>query len=292
MAQPKNLDQFTKSIKGIDIIAEEEYKEEEAKLNQNSEIRNVQDFENRLLSLAPLVPVRVIKYHLNPKNGETLRPFSAEYEAAVLFADISGFSALAEKLAEDLNCQANAAENLSRHIGQSLEKMVFAVCSVGGDVIKFAGDAILALFPASKFDNDLRLATHCCVQVAINMIYLDLEAGGVKLSVHCGVGAGKVVSYNVGGLYNRWEYVITGDPVDQIGSAEPEANAGEVVISKEAGELLPNLINGQVLESKNIRVDSLRNIIDFPPMPLIVEELQACLLANKERSRMVSGLSA
>ena len=75
-------------------------------------------------------------------------PWAEEYEAAVLFADISGFSQLAESLKRELKCSLNAAEDLSFYIEKCLDQMVQVIVGNGGDVIKFAGDACLAVFDA------------------------------------------------------------------------------------------------------------------------------------------------
>jgi len=245
----------------------------------------------KLELLGSLVPARVIRHHLqNAGKEHQLVPFSEQYEAAVLFADISGFSGLAEKLAKDLNCDANAAEDLSSYIGKSLELMVEAVCSKGGDVIKFAGDAILAVFPADKFNNNIEVATISCVQVALDLRRLELRAGGVELSVHCGVGAGAVTSFHVGGMFSRWEYVITGDPVEQIGSAEPEAQAGEVVIAKRAYESIAVHCIGNALPSGNFKVDKLRDHIELMNHQLIFSDLKALVDKPEELLRMETAL--
>ena len=44
-----------------------------------------------------------------------------------------------------------AAEDLAHYLGQEVEKMVVKVTSCGGDVIKFAGDCIIAVFPADDY---------------------------------------------------------------------------------------------------------------------------------------------
>ncbi len=93
----------------------------------------------------------------------------------------------------------------------------------------------------------------------MNLLKLDLQAGGARLSVHSGVGAGTLVGFTVGGLRDRWEYVITGDPISQIGSAEPEANAGETVISNAAYTLVSEHLEGTLLESKNFRIGSVKD---------------------------------
>ena len=169
-----------------------------------------------------------------PRTPElTMLPHAEQYDAAVLFADISGFSHLAEELQKELGDAANAAEDLSNYVGNSLNKMVEVITGAGGDVIKFAGDAILAVFATSP-GNNLAACTLTACRVSLDLLNLDLSAGGVQLSVHSGIGVGTLLGYHVGGLNGRWEYFIAGPVIEQFGSAEKEAEAGEVVISSEA----------------------------------------------------------
>ena len=48
--------------------------------------------------------------------------------------------------------------------------------------------------------------------------------------------SGHMYGYLVG-AGDRWEYLVAGDPLRQIGEAEPEATQGEVILSPEAWEL-------------------------------------------------------
>lgn len=48
--------------------------------------------------------------------------------------------------------------------------------------------------------------------------------------------SGQMYGYLVG-ADDRWEYLVAGDPLRQIGEAEPEATQGEVILSPEAWEL-------------------------------------------------------
>ena len=47
--------------------------------------------------------------------------------------------------------------------------------------------------------------------------------------MHVGLGAGKVTILQVGGKYDRWEYVVAGDPLGQIAIAEPLAKSGKSI---------------------------------------------------------------
>jgi len=251
---------------------------------------------SKLELIASLVPGRIIERHI--RSQAKLEVFSETFQTAVLFADISGFSALAERLVKEINHVAYAAENLSQYIGASLEQMVASICTSGGDVIKFAGDAILAIFPAEAFDNDLDVATLRCSQVALELSSYAFKVGNtrgaINLSVHCGVGCGDVVCYHVGGYSNRWEYVVTGPPIEQIGRAEPEASPGETVLSQEAAEVLGTFAEGERLKSNNLLLKSVnipksleRNHI---PRGLILSKLEKFMSEDLSQYRRMHNL--
>ena len=54
------------------------------------------------------------------------------------------------------------------------------------------------------------------------------------LNVHCGVGAGEMAGVHVGNEYNRREYLILGEPIDQVSEACDSANLGEIRASAAA----------------------------------------------------------
>ncbi|KAL7554113.1 hypothetical protein ACHAWF_017514, partial [Thalassiosira exigua] len=60
----------------------------------------------------------------------------------------------------------------------------------------------------------------------------------VVLNVKCGVGAGRIVGVHVGDDVSRREFLIVGDPVDQVAKAEGAAKLGEARCSPEAKEVL------------------------------------------------------
>ena len=62
----------------------------------------------------------------NNKTPLKISAYAESYWGAVLFADISGFSKLAEKLQQELGEGAKAAETLSRYVGKSLDVRIKA----------------------------------------------------------------------------------------------------------------------------------------------------------------------
>src|SRR5437867_8848650 len=99
-------------------------------------------------ALIPYLPEfvgRRLAAHPEPLSG-------AERErtlAAVLFADISGFTALAEELGPR---GPAGAEELTSRLNACFGQLISLVAEHGGDVVKFAGDALLALWRGTERD--------------------------------------------------------------------------------------------------------------------------------------------
>ena len=73
------------------------------------------------------------------------------------------------------------------------------------------------------------------------------NATDAMLNVHCGVGVGHLIGLHVGdykedqeedGMELRREFLILGEPIDQVAKAEAVANAGQVMVSPEAMQSL------------------------------------------------------
>ena len=93
-----------------------------------------------LASFVPkLIQKRVIE---DPKPIES--PVAQNFPAVVLFADISGFTVLTERLAEK---GPLGVETLARILNEYFGQLIDIVYEYGGDVVKFAGDALIAVWP-------------------------------------------------------------------------------------------------------------------------------------------------
>jgi class 3 adenylate cyclase len=150
------------------------------------------------------------------------------FPAAVVFADISGFTPLAERLARR---GPAGAEALSDLLNAYFAKLTALIAEQGGEVITFAGDGLLAVWPATDGNEGLASATcdagRCglAVQSALGG-YQTLD--GLRLLLRIGVGAGEVMALRVGGDGGRWQLLLAGAPVVQGGLAEQQAAQGEV----------------------------------------------------------------
>ena len=112
-----------------------------------------------------------------------------------------------------------------------------------GDVIKFLGDAVLILWPVGKDASEevqaaaTTMACLCALQLLKDCGNYDRGEGEnkVELRLHCGVVCGHIHTMCVG-EGDRWEYIVSGEPLKAVGDAESEAKTGECCLSAEAYE--------------------------------------------------------
>ena len=191
-------------------------------------------------------------------------------EVAVLFADISGFTILTERLAA-LGTQG--AERLSDALNAYFDRMIELIAAHGGDVVKMAGDALTATWSASPTGPLGSMAARAAAcGLAVQETLRDYQvAEGVRLSSKVGIGAGEVASLLVGGERDRWEFLLAGPPLIQMGEAEHLARPGDVVLSPEAWALVREGAAGDPLERGFVRLRRARPILARPLGPIRAE---------------------
>jgi class 3 adenylate cyclase/tetratricopeptide (TPR) repeat protein len=188
-----------------------------------------------LQAVAPYMPISLIRAALGDPRVPT-KPVVDRFPGAVLIADISGFTPLTEELGRR---GAEGTEELARLLTVYFDQMIALIESQGGDIVKFGGDSVTALFAAR--DEPLNHAVQRAQQAAESMQtamagFADLETsiGPVTLEIKVGIGAGAVQTMQVGGVSGRWEYVVAGDALRQATEAEGQAARGKTVLSPQA----------------------------------------------------------
>jgi predicted ATPase/class 3 adenylate cyclase len=147
-------------------------------------------------------------------------------DAHVLIADITGFTPMGEQLAR----QGRAgAEELARRLDAWFDTLVAAVLEHGGDIFGFAGDALLASWPASASGS---VGAGLAIQDRVGRLDIASE----QLTVRIGVGRGSLRRLVVGGDNNRWHTATTGDALADAAFASDLASPGDVVVTAHAME--------------------------------------------------------
>jgi class 3 adenylate cyclase/tetratricopeptide (TPR) repeat protein len=138
---------------------------------------------------------------------------------AVLFIDLTGSTALSEKL---------DPEELHRVIGIFLDAVDDIVKSLGGTVDKHLGDGCLATFgaPVAHGNDVLRAATAACL--AMKSMGDISQKAGHPLAAHAGLAVGEVFVGRVGS--GAAEYTVIGDTVNLASRLCSRAQPGEVLI--------------------------------------------------------------
>jgi len=189
-------------------------------------------------------------------------PHIQQFPASILFIDISGFTSLNERLAVLGDA---GPELVSKHINAYFAQLISAVNDHGGDVLKFAGDALICMFnndiaaydellcnlsrsgderPAEELDILTLRAVGCALEIQTRLSEYDSDEG-IRLTLHIGIGSGGVYSVWVGGYEGHWEYLVSGEPLAQLRTAVDASQSGEVVVSRSAWDLIARRCEGE-----------------------------------------------
>lgn len=186
--------------------------------------------------LSAYIPVTLVRKIL---QDELATPGQADLiTAATMFADMSGFTLMAETLAVN---GARGTEALSRALLMTFTSLINAIHDAGGAVSHFHGDAMMIYFP----DTDGRAATRALASAQfmqslmqtnfaqVNMMQASKSEDNYTLSIKIGVGYGRCLEMLVGDAENM-EFVLAGTAVDEAVMAQLQAMAGQVVASQSA----------------------------------------------------------
>ncbi len=248
-------------------------------------------------TLASYVPGLFIKRLAS--QGTPGEPVAEQFPAAVLLADISGFTALAEDLAQR---GPAGAEELTGLLNDYFGRLIHIVDQHGGEVVKFADDALLALWPALP-DADIEVeavailaqrAVQCSQEIFWQLNdYLVLDK--YRLTLRMSIGAGSIQIARVGGRNNRWVLMLSGVPLKQVSRAQGYAAPGQIVLAAEVWQMVADSCRGLTLHDGSGRLESLQETIPPRASPALTNlpgELAQPFIPSAIRTRLEAGQSA
>jgi len=151
---------------------------------------------------------------LAPPGGEVC-------DISVLFVDVRGFTALAERLAP-----AEVAQRLNRFYALASE----AIFKYDGTLDKFVGDQVMAFFGAPLHAKD---HPQRAVRVALRILRgMNRLAIGEHLHLGAGIASGPAFVGNVGGGAVT-DYTVLGDTVNVAARLQGAAASGEIFVTEE-----------------------------------------------------------
>jgi class 3 adenylate cyclase/tetratricopeptide (TPR) repeat protein len=151
---------------------------------------------------------------------------SVVVDGTLVFVDISGFTALSERLAQRGRV---GAEELTGTLSACFAGLLDVAYLRGGSLLKFGGDALLLLFDGDE--HEVRGAASAMeMRTAMRGVgRVETSVGAFRLRMSVGVHSGPVHLFRVGESHH--ELVVTGPAATATVEMESTADAGEIVVS-------------------------------------------------------------
>ncbi|MCW8127106.1 adenylate/guanylate cyclase domain-containing protein [Microbulbifer halophilus] len=180
-------------------------------------------------------------------NLEEIRLVDRPIEATVVFADITGFTAMSEKL---------QPSQVSELLNEYFSYISRACALYGGVVDKFIGDCAMLVFGALEDDSDHAFnAVSCAVliqQLAAQLNERRRADGRPEVHFRIGINSGAMLAGNLGSD-ERMEYTVVGDAVNLASRLCSEARADQTIIREQLFTTLETRIIAQAERTMPIR---------------------------------------
>jgi class 3 adenylate cyclase len=170
----------------------------------------------------------------------------SEQPVIVLFADLRGFTMFSED---------REASVLVRELNRLLAVQADVVISAGGDVDKFIGDAVMAVF-LDQEQNAAEKVLDCAAQL-IARVHDETDSRGWSLGLGVGIHRGRAVVGSIGSETRR-DFTAIGHTVNLASRLCDRARAWEVLVSEPFLQALPParqsvFVRTEPLQFKNVQ---------------------------------------
>jgi len=172
-------------------------------------------------------------------------PEGERKQVTVMFADVSGFTALAE---------TTDAEDVRNLLNAYFERIGQVVARYGGYIDKFIGDELMALFgaPLAMEDHGAR-ALYAALEIRDTpSVGEHRQVQDLFLTLHLGINSGLVVAGAIGTEAKR-EYTVMGDPVNVAARLVTQAKAGEILVGASTQRLVGDRFQFESLGSMKLK---------------------------------------
>jgi class 3 adenylate cyclase len=158
---------------------------------------------------------------------EEVPPFE-KMDATLFYGDISGFTAMSEKLSK---LGKEGSEEVTRIINHFFKSLIKIILYWGGDIYRFGGDAIIAIFTEDTWKNPKEVRALEAAKRTVDFVKkqekIETKKGSFRIKVHCALASGEIFFKD---LEN--DFFIGGKLANQLVSIGEEAKAGEIVVNR------------------------------------------------------------
>ena len=180
------------------------------------------------------VPLRLIE-QLGPKPEASVR-----FRGTAMVADISDYATLLETFSRS---GKDGLEGLWQVLGRAFASALELVDAYGGEVVYFAGDALVCYWPEGDGNLDAAaLAVTCARRLLGQRLAVTLDRGGeVPVRFHVGLGGGELWTARTGGWSGRWNLLFGGPAVRAAFAALRTAGPGRLAAAGTALQALTRM---------------------------------------------------
>ncbi len=219
-----------------------------------------------------------------------MTPGAHRTEGSVLFADVSGFTALTVKLVAALG-RRRGAEEVARHLNRLYDALIKEGACRGGNVIGFSGDAILCWFPldSGRTAVDAAGAMQRAMAPFEALQVAGLPNESIRLSLKVSVTAGPVTRAVVGDPNVQLMDMVAGETVARIERLNELAASGDVIVDDATAAAVKGWLRTEQIDEGAHRVAPFEGLsassADFraPPVSDDLDQLRPWLLPTVRR---------
>ncbi|MEO0094461.1 MAG: AAA family ATPase [candidate division WOR-3 bacterium] len=172
------------------------------------------------------------------KISDEQHKISEKFNSVLLFADISGFTAMSEKLA---HLGKEGSEEVNKIINRFFDPLIKIIYKWNGDIYRFGGDAFLAFFPEENIGSAASECAICAAQEILLFVkkhsQTETKVGKFRIKVHIGLAKGQVYFQD---LENN--FFLGGKVINNLMSMIDLAGPGEIVVSSKIKNELDNFV--------------------------------------------------
>ncbi|XP_068950616.1 adenylate cyclase type 10 [Petaurus breviceps papuanus] len=201
------------------------------------------------------------------------RPSTEYFDGVLMFVDISGFTAMTEKFSTAMYMDRGAeqlVDILNRHISVIVEKVLI----FGGDILKFAGDALLALWKVERkqLKNFITVVVKCSLEIH-GLLENQESEEGLDIRVKIGLSAGHIKKLVFGD--EKSYFLVMGQTVEDVRFAQNIAQMNDIILSPNCWQLCDrNLIEiERIPDQRAVKV----NFLKLPPAYNFDEFFMKCM---------------
>lgn len=207
----------------------------------------VESMKTNLRSFRKFVPEDLVRQLV--ASGQEAGLGGKQERLTVFFADLAGFTSLAEQISTD---------ELVRYLERYFSVMSHEILSQQGTLDKFIGDAVMAFWGApTANEHHAELACRAAIrcQQSMNELRKELKAEGAPdLHVRIGINTGDLIVGNIG-TEKRLDYTVLGDTVNVAARLEGLNKIYEtaLLISADTWEVVQDKVLARPLDRVALR---------------------------------------